>query len=352
MAVTDPAGNTFRFGYTDRRLTTITYPDEDEDPTNDPKANLHYSDFPAEDLNNGGDRGNLTKLVDPRGNALSWSYDETGRAVMTSGPEGSKRLSLTYETPDRTVILNSKNEASTYSYDDATKTLTIDGPGCTSCSRSTVKRYNRAGKLIEKVDGEGNITRYENFDLNGNAGTVIEAAGTTDEKITHYTYHSRFNRITAEIQRGAEDIEDRETRYTYDETTGDILSVTRNGYSRGTLQSFTTQYTYNDRDQITEIDGPRTDVADVMTFTYDPVTGYKTGMTQALAGSSAYTAYDALGYPGAIIDPNGNETRTTYDYKGRITRSVSPEGAVTDYTYDAKGNLVSTTMPEGNSAPS
>ncbi|MFH0725447.1 MAG: DUF6531 domain-containing protein, partial [Pseudomonadota bacterium] len=89
LSVRDPAGHTFRFGYEARRLRTITYPDGDDDPANDPGTLLHYTSFPDEGLSNGADPGNLTKLVDPGGNALCWSYDDQGRAVLTTGPQGT-----------------------------------------------------------------------------------------------------------------------------------------------------------------------------------------------------------------------------------------------------------------------
>ena len=66
LSVEDPAGNMFRFGYENRLLATVTYPDGDDDPANDPVNRFYYTDFPDEGLSNGGDDNNLTKLVDSR----------------------------------------------------------------------------------------------------------------------------------------------------------------------------------------------------------------------------------------------------------------------------------------------
>lgn len=348
MTVEDPGENIYSFSYINRALNVITYPDSDADHTNNPKVLCLYEDFPSKGLTNGGDATNMTKLIDARGNALSWSYDTSDRAVLTSGPLGDKRLDLSYDSPGSTVVVNTRTEATTYTYDQNTRTHTATGPGCSSCSNISIRKYDPAGLLIETEDGEGYITQYLNHDKNGNPETIIKAVGTPKETTTHYTYHPKFNKKTSQKQPGTEGLGDRETIYTYDESTGDLLSMSQKGYSKGAALTVTTQYTYNARGQVTSINGPREDVNDTTIITYDPVTGFLQQITQPLSGTSTFSDYDKKGYPLTVTGPNGNATNLVYDRQGRTTQVTNPDGGKTELVYDSAGNLTRVIQPMGN----
>jgi len=99
--------------------------------------------------------------------------------------------------------------------------------------------------------------------------------------------------------------------------------------------------------RLKKIDGPRTDVQDIVTATYDPVTGFITSVTWPLIGTTRYSDHDGLGNPRTVTDPNGNATSYHYDDLGRVYQTVSPDTGATGYTYDPAGNLKTKTDAKG-----
>ncbi len=105
-------------------------------------------------------------------------------------------------------------------------------------------------------------------------------------------------------------------------------------------------YTYNALGQVTSIDGPRTDVSDITTYSYD-AQGNRTTVTNALGHTTNITAYDAAGRPLSFTDPNGLTTGLAYDLRGRlISRNVG--GELTTFSYDGVGNLTAVRLPDGS----
>ncbi|MEW8509079.1 MAG: RHS repeat-associated core domain-containing protein [Candidatus Thiodiazotropha sp.] len=111
----------------------------------------------------------------------------------------------------------------------------------------------------------------------------------------------------------------------------------------------TTSYTYTQDGEIATIDGPRIDVSDITTYSYD-AQGNRTSITNALSQVTQVTAHDAIGRPLTIVDPNGLITSLTYDPRGRLTQhslSDSVTNRTTQYSYDPVGNLIQVTQPDG-----
>lgn len=125
-----------------------------------------------------------------------------------------------------------------------------------------------------------------------------------------------------------------------------------------TAGTTTTQTSYNAQGLVASVDGPRTDVEDVTTYTYytDTTTDHHPGdrhtVTDALGYVTTFLRYDADGRPLAIVDANGIETDMAYDARGRLlTRTVAAgtaEGATTNFEYDGVGNIIKTTLPNGS----
>ena len=72
------------------------------------------------------------------------------------------------------------------------------------------KRYDERGRLIEKSDERGNVTRYE-YNPEGQRTKVTERAGTADQREITYQYLGNTDRVTVMNEYGL-----RETRYSYD----------------------------------------------------------------------------------------------------------------------------------------
>ncbi|TBW58737.1 hypothetical protein EZI54_02380 [Marinobacter halodurans] len=119
--------------------------------------------------------------------------------------------------------------------------------------------------------------------------------------------------------------------------------------SHPALAERTWNYTYTDSGQLETIDGPRTDVNDITTFTYDS-TNNLIAREDALGHTTQFADYTALGLPQQITDPNGVVTTLTYDWRGHVTSRDIQTGSGTvswTYTYDPVGQLTSITQPNG-----
>jgi RHS repeat-associated protein len=111
-------------------------------------------------------------------------------------------------------------------------------------------------------------------------------------------------------------------------------------------------------------DGPRTDVADVMTMAYyddaDPIAsrrGRLARTTDATGLLTTFDDYDAFGTARRVTDPNGVVTLRQTDPRGRVVASTSKAVAgdpveaadyVSTFTYDGRDRPVRTTLPRGN----
>ncbi len=93
-------------------------------------------------------------------------------------------------------------------------------------------------------------------------------------------------------------------------------------------------FDYNANGQITQVDGARTDVADLTNYSYDAL-GHITRITQ----------YDAAGHPLSITDPNGLITTLSYDSRGRLI-TQDKGGEITRYSYDKTGALLTIIQPD------
>lgn len=94
------------------------------------------------------------------------------------------------------------------------------------------------------------------------------------------------------------------------------------------------------------VDGPRTDVADTTTYSWD-ASGNLSTVTNALGHTTTFSNYDAHGRPQQLTDANGLITTLSYDSRGRLT-SRNVGGEITSYTYDPTGQLTRVTMPDSS----
>ncbi|MCP4042867.1 MAG: RHS repeat protein, partial [Gammaproteobacteria bacterium] len=142
------------------------------------------------------------------------------------------------------------------------------------------------------------------------------------------------------------------------------LLHTRTETDAATGENRTTTYTYyTEADGLLEgllksVDGPRTDVNDLITYEYydqGDFNGNLEKITKFLDDTPAFdqihvtriTGYDPHGRPTTIVDPNGLETILTYSPRGRL-RFKTIGGEETEYKYDPANNLERVTLPDGS----
>jgi len=363
VKITDPAGGATLYGYGARsNLTSVTYPDGKQrqylynEPTQTGGATLPY---------------NLTGIVDENGARFAtFAYDSFGRAIKTThnvaGGGEVNRYTLTYDVPGgQTTIVDPLGTARPNGWQTilgVVKQIAETQPEASGTGMaSTAIGHDANGNVASRTDFNGNRTNYT-YDLARNLETsrtegLTSAGGTRPQTRTITTeWHAMFRlptriaeplRLTTNVYdpdgsqcgaRGA--LCSRSIRATSDAAGAQGFSAMPAGAPR------TWTYTYNANGQVLTVNGPRNDVSDITTRTYD-TQGNVASITNAAGHVTNITAYNAHGQPRTIVDPNGMTTTLGYDARQRLT-SRNSGGEVTSYDYDGAGQLTKVTLPDGS----
>jgi YD repeat-containing protein len=378
VKVTDPAGGAISYGYSAQaslvNLTSVTYPDgrqrqyQYNEAAQTGGANLPYA---------------LTGITDENGARFAtFSYDSFGRATQTvhdAGGSNADRYQLTYNVSGaQTTVTDPLGTVRTHGFQTTVgvvkNTAQTQPAGLGTGSATNATTYDANGNIASRTDFNGNLTSYS-YDLTRNLETSrSEAFGTAQARTIATQWHPVF-RLPARV---AEPL--RTTSYVYNGDGGASCGLQADGTTLvpGALCSKTIQpttdttgtagfgataagtprtwsYTYNANGSVLTMDGPRTDVGDVTTYTYyandnaDPgKRGSVATITNALGHVTSIAAYNAHGQPLTIVDPNGLITDLTYDERQRL-RSRNVGGELTIYTYDAVGQLTQVSLPDNSS---
>ena len=238
--------------------------------------------------------GDTISVTDGSGNTTSYTYDADGRLLTTKDALGNVSTNQYDLVGDLIQTIDATGHVVTYTYDASGKVLTktIDPAGLDEVTRYA---YDGMERLLSVTDPVGTVTTYS-YDADGNVLTMVEDAGPGGLNLA--------------------------TIYTYDHD-GDVLTVTQGA---GTASAVTTQYVYNQLDELVQ-------------KTVDP---------NGLALTTRYV-YDYSNNLVEVVDPSGNTTYTVYNEAGQLVYTVTPAGghgaglgAVTQNSYDADGRLIIT----------
>ncbi len=359
-SVTDPKNQSVSYQYQNGDLWKVTYPD----------TNFITYAYLNHDL---------TDKYDTNNNLIGhWGYDNRHRVINyyshIKDSVHQEEINLTYQVGG-TVVTRSTG-ATTYT------TAVIDGislvqeiQGCPTCG-SVHKTFGYSNRLdltqVNSIDGANQYTTQYVYDTPPNpweqVGEILqmkEAVGWSEERTTTYTYSHRtddpflLTQSTETIKSVVDTQQNKVITLTYD-TAGIILSRQDAGYvlinGLPTQKTYTTLYQYNALGQLTQINGPRTDVSDITTLEYyanSPGEGNNRGQLKAIVNALnqriEFSQYDANGNVGKIKDPNNVETQYTYDERNRIrTLTNLSTTAQAQYFYDSRGNLDYVILPELN----
>jgi YD repeat-containing protein len=353
----DPEGGIYQFAYgANGLLSSVTYP-------GGKARNYHYENATI--------RGGLTGITDENNERFAtWTYDSQGRAASSAHGAGADQVQITYVT-GASFITDANSVQRSFSTSNVlglAKNTSISGPPCPSCGPQT-RTYDANGNVSSRTDWNGNRSDYT-YDLIRNLETsrtegLTSAGGTTPQTRTISTqWHADF-RLPTQI---AEPLRITTNVYDTDGTAcgarGALCSRTvqattdangAQGFAAtlaGTPRAWT--YTYNANGSVLTINGPRTDVSDITTYTYyanDDVDPAKRGkvatITNAAGHVTSIAAYNPHGQPLTIVDANFLTTTLTYDERQRLkTRSVG--GELTTYDYDGVGQVGKVTLPDGS----
>ncbi|WP_432473623.1 RHS repeat-associated core domain-containing protein [Amphritea sp. HPY] len=137
----------------------------------------------------------------------------------------------------------------------------------------------------------------------------------------------------------------------------------------GAVADIKWEYSYNELGQITQVDGPRTEVTDTTDYKYysqdDQGTSADSSqfdlnrlktVTNALGHITTLSEYNAYGLPRKLVDPRGTTMTLGYDALGQLTRYTVQAGtdanteldAETRLGYNRVGLLTTLTLPDGS----
>jgi RHS repeat-associated protein len=303
----------------------------------------------------------LSRLREPNGNALTFSYDENMRLTRITDTVG-RRVELSYTgsslititdlstMPNRsiqlqydanrnlTAITDPLENTTTYGYDTEHFLSRITPPLGTTTnitySNGTVTQIigelltktlsydvvNRITTLTEAAPEGNQVTRFF-YDIEGRISSIEDPLGNRVSMV--WDENNNLTRVTDALSRT--------TSYTYD-AKGNLLSVTD-------ALSNTTRYTYegihNRLIGVTDANGHAT------TYEYDSQ-GNLIGETNPLSNSTTYV-YNSHGDLIGRTDANGRTTTYAYDDDGNLVTVTDPFSETTSYSYDTAGNLTGMT---------
>jgi YD repeat-containing protein len=382
VRMTAPGGSQYRYGYDEvGNLTSVTFPDG--------RVRTYNYNEPANMVGGASLRHALTSIVDENNDVFaSFKYDTSGRAVSTEHAGGAGRHELTYNANGTTDVNDPRGTTRTFGFPTVDGIARFSGSslaGGAGFGAGTKERaYDTVGNVASVTDHNDIKTCYayladrnlETVRVEGVpaatacAGLLTSGASLpAGSRKVSTEWHARW-RLPLAV---AEPL--RRTTFSYN---GDascapasaaidegganpvplpvlcsrIVQATSDadgsqgfaGSAAGTPRA--SSFTYNANGKVLTVDGPRTDVSDVTTYTYG-TDGNVASAANAASHATSITAYNAHGQPLTIIDPNGLTTTLAYDERQRLTsRSVGSE--VTSYDYDSVGQLTRVTLPDGS----
>lgn len=299
--------------------------------------------------------GNRTSMTDAAGTSeartTQFVFDLVGRVVEQQDPEGGITRNSYDELGQvvKTSVLQSEDAAgnqiwidNTYEYDRNGRLIAdVDGEGVRN-----EYQYDAVGNRITTrlaVDGDEAVTRTE-YDLNNRVAAVIDGEGNR----TEYGYDAVGNRILSIDPRGAE------TRFYYDSDNRLVSKLNSDGYI--------TEYSYDSvgnqlerREYFGQYDGGVQDLVqpNAPTSAMDRVTSFVYDAENQLVqqtnadGTVTRYQYDAVGNQTAVVDEKGRETSFAYDLNNQLVVRQGADGIETHYAYDMVGNQVSVIRAAG-----
>jgi RHS repeat-associated protein len=293
--------------------------------------------------------GNLTKVTDPAGRAVTFSNNPDGTVATATDPAGHQ-VSYTYTGGDLTSVKDVGLGTTQYGYDGNHRLTTITDP---RSNKVLTNVYDSSNRVTSQTDGLSRTTTWSyvpgKVTITDPAGNVTEeqfaknvptqvtkAKGTAAEATTTYEYDSKLELIKRT------DPNTHLWQYGYGPE-GNRTSVTD-------PRNHTTQYTYDAKRDVTSVTKP---LGQQTTFGYDSngnLTSVQRTLTETGAQLTTTLGYDALGELTSVTDPLNRKWAYGYNSHGDRTSATSPLGHKTTSAHDADSFVTSTVSARGNDA--
>lgn len=358
IGMTDPAQREFQYVYnSNARLAEVRFP------------NLTSKKYGYTDAR---DSRRLTSITDERNIVLGTiHYAFDGRADYSSYADGVDAASLRYEDL-ATVVTDALGTERRYEIVEINteRLVTKVSQPCVGCSAGGIAsvRLNAAAYPTESTDFRGNKTLFT-FNTRGLLERRIDASSSALARTTITQWHPILRLPTKIVEPVSGGNRITEMSYAGNGTLQTKKITAPN--SEGVSEERVWQYSYNSEGQLLSVDGPRTDVSDVSSYTYHP-DGTLKSSTNALGHTTHYTLYSATGKLREKTDVNGLITRFEYDEMdrllevstqvgsgpvertvnvftptGKLASITSPDSSVLTFTYDNADRLTAVTDSQG-----
>jgi RHS repeat-associated protein len=293
------------------------------------------------------DQRRITRLIDPAGNEIHYSYNAAGELQNVKYPNGlnsdyaynagpehylsainaddhpqadTARLDVVYDVAGRlAAVINALGHTTNIAYDlDANTERTVDPLGF-----STITEYDQRGNIVRETDPLGGEVSFT-YDADDNLTSITDERGFT----TQLSYDSNSN-LTNVI-----------------DPLGFTTTSAYNSHNDITTQTDasgnTHEYVYDARGNLVEIRAP---LGAIATITYD-VQGRPVTVTNA-NGSITNYEYGSGPNPNRLVHPDGTSQHITYNRFGQITSLTDENGHTTRFNYDSQGRTLDITDPLG-----
>lgn len=321
------------------------------------------------------DNGNPISVTDPIGRFSSFAFDALDRLTEitdTLGPQSTRQTELAYDTRGNLLSLTDPlRHATTYEYNGLDQLERLESPD----RGASDHQLDPAGNLVQRTDARGEVATFTYDEIDRLTAIQYASDSTFNSTFTYDDGPHGVGQLT-----GMTDGVSGSTAWSHDQhgrvirktqtTPGGVSLTVRYGYIDGRLATITYpsgRVVSYSRDAAGRIDGltfgslgklappvPIIDGVDYLPFgpvaridyarsihqdrlydqDYDP-SGFSGGFERG------YTTNDS-GEITAISLPDGSRFEYAYDALGRLTSVESPPGKVLKtWSYDVNGNLTS-----------
>ncbi|MGL4861008.1 MAG: RHS repeat-associated core domain-containing protein, partial [Enterobacteriaceae bacterium] len=305
-------------------------------------------------------RGRLLVVENELQQKTQFSYNSSGQvATITRYADADTALTTryTYSNGELSSITDSLGRSSAYLYDQAGRLVSTTSPD----GQTAVSSYDASGRVTEQTDAQGNTFRYQ-YDNNSNLLSFTDSKG----QITRWSYDSRNRPLTRQDPAGKEE------KYRYDlagkliyvtDRMGQITGYRYDGLNRLIEAGFgatrtespeyqsTIRYSWDKGDRLIRTEDS---LSGITTHRYDDFFDAVTEESSA-AGTVRYSYY-ANGLRKSMTPGGGSTVNYRYDVANRLigitqeagSGSALPSKAQTvSIDYDLANRRIRETLPNG-----
>ena len=266
-----------------------------------------------------GDHARLT-LTSPEGHQTEYFYHGINEETWVILPKH-------YQAYVNASTNNSTQPKRTYDYNDPIGRSRLSQMS-DEAGHTTQYQYDAQG-LRTKVIDPGNIETDTTYTASSQLTQRVEDAATGGEqRTTQFSYlQPHSNLISQIVSPGRIASNSLTTNITYDSNRYPNTVTLSGKKPNGSTTTRQFDADVNAQGQLTQLNGPRTDVTDTTQFTYHNCSNANAceqlaSVSNALNQTITISSYTVGGLPETIIDPNGLVTEYTYDALQRVNSII------------------------------